>query len=311
MIEPKTVLILGAGASHDYGFPLGDELIDKVLGVLGQKKFRVHVHRAFNRGFPEMIDDSIDKLSKELLYPKPSSIDKFIIRQKANEKNIIRMALGKIILDCEKIQITSKSDWYSELYNTMSEKTNCSTFGLKNNVSIITFNYDRSLEQFLYLKLTGDYGRENDEVIKQQLTQIKVHHVHGKVGDLPWENKESGILYGAGGDNVNLMSIAKGLEVMGENDSFSDVACSKLEDAQFIYFIGFGYHFENLQKLYLNTINHCPNVMGTCQGIGRALKTQKENYFENIKMIDKDAFRFMKEDFYPMAPQKAITGLKI
>jgi len=160
MIEPNTVLILGAGASHDYGYPLGDELIDKVLAVMDEEVFRAKVIDEFNTSFTHSVHEIINNISKELSHPKPSSIDKYIIRQKDNVKLIIRMALSKIILDCEESQSKPVNDWYLELYNTMSEGTNCSTFGIKNNLSVISFNYDRSFEHFLYQKLIGDYGQE-------------------------------------------------------------------------------------------------------------------------------------------------------
>ena len=34
MIEEKTVLILGAGASMEYGFPSGEELIEDIINYL-------------------------------------------------------------------------------------------------------------------------------------------------------------------------------------------------------------------------------------------------------------------------------------
>ena len=39
MIEKKTVLVLGAGASKPYGFPTGGELQDEISAVLEAEKF--------------------------------------------------------------------------------------------------------------------------------------------------------------------------------------------------------------------------------------------------------------------------------
>ncbi len=45
VISPKTVLILGAGASHDCGFPLGIKLIDQIITAHQDKKFVLSLRR--------------------------------------------------------------------------------------------------------------------------------------------------------------------------------------------------------------------------------------------------------------------------
>ena len=68
---------------------------------------------------------------------------------------------------------------------------------LDNEITFITFNYDRSLEHFFYnsfLTLTNLIP----EIQKVELLKkIKIFHVYGTLADLPWQNDANqGLPYG-------------------------------------------------------------------------------------------------------------------
>src|SRR5207244_3710863 len=67
------------------------------------------------------------------------------------------------------------------------ERMNTSFESLGSNpVSFITFNYDRSVEHFLYTSILKTYNK-GEESTAQQVRRISVVHLHGRLGRLPWE----------------------------------------------------------------------------------------------------------------------------
>lgn len=56
----------------------------------------------------------------------------------------------------------------------------------ENPVSFIRFNYDISVEYYLFNCLKNSYRQTDDEGAKQ-LRKIPIVHVHGNLGALPWQ----------------------------------------------------------------------------------------------------------------------------
>ena len=75
--------------------------------------------------------------------------------------------------------------WLRYLYNNLN--TSFEDFG-KNQLSIITFNYDRTVEHFIFTALKNTYNRTDDEV-RAVVEQIPIIHLHGRLGFLPWQGE--------------------------------------------------------------------------------------------------------------------------
>ena len=73
-------------------------------------------------------------------------------------------------------------------------------------------------------------------------------------------------------------------------------------EAENIYFLGFGYHQSNLDKLNLSRIKKCNNIEGTCfkENIHNQ-RTIKEDFDNKIKLTDIECkvYQFMLKDFNP------------
>jgi len=61
----------------------------------------------------------------------------------------------------------SNSGWYQYLFNSLIAQN--SGFG-ENNLTIVTFNYDRSLEAYLYNALLNRFSFSNEEALIELLT---------------------------------------------------------------------------------------------------------------------------------------------
>src|SRR5262249_21509255 len=73
-------------------------------------------------------------------------------------------------------------DWYGYLFGKLNAEF--SEFS-QNKLSIITFNYDRSLEYYLLTALRSSYNKTSDECA-QALEAIPIVHVYGQLGEIPY-----------------------------------------------------------------------------------------------------------------------------
>ena len=58
----------------------------------------------------------------------------------------------------------------------------------QNDVGFITYNYDRTLEQFMLTALANTYGKD-ETTCAEILAHIPIIHLHGRLGYLPWQGK--------------------------------------------------------------------------------------------------------------------------
>jgi hypothetical protein len=184
--------------------------------------------------------------------------------------------------------IAGKS-WYEYLWNKLDSPFD--DFD-KNKLSIITFNYDRSLEHYLITVMKNLYGKPEDQCA-QKLSTIPIIHVHGKLGNLPWQ----------GGISRAYKPLPKRVkeiidqiivipEQKGTSPEFTD-AINLLFPAKYVYFLGFGYHSKNLARLRINELGRVS--IGTSYGLGAEEKNSlKRNW--NIRSFSGDLknFDFLK-----------------
>lgn len=103
MLHEKTVFVLGAGASVDYGFPLGKELKQKIIHFVGDAEgFWQGVYNYSVLGL------NINSLSEAQTFIKNNlssakSVDEFINRHSSNEnvRTVLKLAIVFSILHCE------------------------------------------------------------------------------------------------------------------------------------------------------------------------------------------------------------------
>jgi len=179
------------------------------------------------------------------------------------------------ILDAEsKSQFREKmenksQDWYSYLFGKLTEdlvkKDDYSRLS-ENNISFITFNYDRSLEHFLYESLLNSFNNISTEKIKEQLTTLRVIHIFGQVAGLDWQDIFDKIEYRRDINRINLPGIVKNLRIIYEENENIELeeARELISNAQHIFFLGFGYAKENLKVLNIPKIlKKGQNIYGT------------------------------------------------
>jgi hypothetical protein len=177
------------------------------------------------------------------------------------------------------------------------------------NLSIVTFNYDRSLEYFLYSSWTN---RFNDaETAKELLNSINLVHVYGSFGPLPHEPRSNSVPYGIDDLRGNtdqrkeiLKSVMSNLTVIHESDESSEtirMARDWISDAHKLAFIGFGYHPLNIERLFKDNDlqRRSNNVFGTFYEMGDFDVSEARTYLSkyDVKFVPEntewDALEFL------------------
>jgi len=207
---------------------------------------------------------------RELTYSGRSSVDAFLEhRPEFLEVGKLTIALALMPFEEEHRLFEISPDrpsWYEYLY----EKLNAPFQSFdKNRLSIITFNYDRSLDQYLFRALKHSYGQSDQECAKK-LNSIPLIHVHGCLGRLPWQGIPARH-YTANYRSTDIEVASKQIVVVPEDLDTSpafDEAFRIMTDAQRIYFLGFGYNHMNLKRLSIDQLRgKC--MIGTAYGLGK------------------------------------------
>lgn len=299
MITTKTVFILGAGASKPYGYPTAYELRKKIVDkkndtfntylrqYFGENAVYLNLHSKYERyrtAFEKSSTQSIDlHLSRN---PKYRDIGKMLILHQiflAESQSIFRE------------ETEFDEDWYSYLFTRLTDELQKpdQTWLGKNEVSFITFNYDRSLEHILYESMRNSFMESTEEEILNAVNSIPILHVFGKIADLDWQNKEKGIPYkSVRPNNIDLKKFIGNINTINEIDisEMVDSIQKLLKDTKRIFFLGFGYLDENIRFLGFPVILDKEQIVrGT--GIGLSDKersTIRDLYFHKVHYTQKE-----------------------
>lgn len=282
MITASTVLILGAGSSLPYGYPLGDDLKHKIC-----HNFVFDLTQMVNltRGKDSVYHDYIP-LAKEFIsqleFPGAPTIDVFLYINK-KYKDIGRLAIVFELMKAEEkselfFPKNSEENWLNYLFQAMTYQIRTSD-GYKrfyeNMISIITFNYDRSFENYLFECLLALYtSTAKKEEIAIQINKIPIYHVYGQLDPLPWQSKESRKYKEdfSGFTQLSYRDIIakKNIKIIGDSVETPEFGMikSKIVDAEMIFFLGFGYDEENLKILNIpGLLRKGTKIFGTSIGL--------------------------------------------
>ncbi len=176
----------------------------------------------------------------------------------------------------------SGNDWYFYLFNRLTESLRRSEDfeNYKDNrISIITFNYDRSLENFLYLGITRNFKEYQGgrPLSAAEILPFPIVHVYGQVAPLPWQSDKS--LEYAPDFHANAVDLADNIKLIDDRIT-EDVKEAKdiIKQAKRIFFLGFGYAEENLNVLGLpDILSMEQKLYGTAIGMTERGKRRIKN----------------------------------
>lgn len=292
MITRNTVLILGAGASVPYGFPTGEQLMQKILDLDARTNLsKGKAHNGEHKDFTDYIRNEYDfrnirHFFQDLRQSGKYSVDAFI-EHRPEFTELGKALIAYEIIKCEKIRSLNPKNghWYMYLYNKINDSFDDIP---KNNLSIITFNYDRSFEQCMLNFIQSDYGKTFEQA-EQALNSIRVIHLHGKLGELSESDQNNFKPYKTEFSISDLHTCIRNIKIIHEevpkNDEQFKRAIEILSNAEVIWFLGFGFHKANLQRLKIPKILKGKEVFFTTYGKEKGEIKELYKTFENSSLI--------------------------
>jgi hypothetical protein len=313
MIKHSTLFITGAGASIPYGMPSGTNLVHYIikslepdykfqykkfsLGDVPENEEYITIEQQWNDydlyrklNFDEgIINNFRTALSNSGLY----SIDAFLERS-IKFIEIGKTAIANVLLKFENKERLKGNDrnWIKYLWNNMNPTYD--DFDA-NEISFITFNYDRVIEYCLALYSSNSFGK-GDAKWLNKLDKIPVIHIHGKLGIVPWAKivTEAPVEFGFDPNNFEdhfkkVQKARQYLKIINENPKDDqDIIISKelIKNAKAIIFLGFGYHENNMAKLDIMKISG-KQLIGTGYGLTN-LEISNLKTLYNMYIIDNE-----------------------
>lgn len=290
MITQNTLFILGAGASCPYNYPSGKVLRRRIcFEFIDNYRNYIIDYQEGNDSVNSYINQFKD-FTTRFFESSTKSIDLFLARNPKLVdfgKYAIALEIFKAELDSNFSDAMDKPelDWYSYLYdkltNTLFDKDDFEI--AKNNVSFITFNYDRSLEQFLFRSLFNSFEGINGPDAASEIKKIPIIHIFGKVAPLLWEADLNTIAYKSEISDSNILIACNNIRVIDEGleDNVFVKSRELISAADKIFFLGFGYRPENMQILdFPNILRGGQLVFGTGLGLSKTeIDSCKEEFF--------------------------------
>ena len=251
MITTKTVFVLGAGASHTYGLPLGDQLAAYFSMPIAKEKLPQALSQICEQ---QDVLKFIDLFEKSGL----NSIDSFLAKQTGDREKFVEIgkhAIAYRLCSAESPEHVEScdraNDWYRYLWNAMTSEISDVEEILRNQVRFITFNYDRSLEYYYFHKATHTFPLTPDKAV-DWVRRLPILHVYGSLGEFDSVDTESTRSYSQTTSVPKIALAAKSIRVIPEARGDS-VEFGKAQEwltwSERICFLGFGFDTLNVRRL--------------------------------------------------------------
>jgi hypothetical protein len=294
MLNSRTVLVLGAGASNEIGFPLGEGLKDIIASKLnirfsadGQASGCSKLSDAIRL---YLADKSLDRSefnqyigsARDLkgALEASQSID-HALYSRSNDRKI--EVCGKLGIVASIIEYEKKSklhcegdnyyltdlgklshSWYPKFFFELSSNIDQANYKrIFDYITIVNFNYDRSLEQYLYLAMIKRFGISADQS-SEVLKSLNIIHPYGNIGRLPWQNYKEGEIVKYGDINYNQYNkLFQNIKTFHESQSYNSNLKNSIRNASNIAFLGFGFHEQNMKLLDIDYESNIDNIYAT------------------------------------------------
>lgn len=251
-----------------YGFPSGQELRHEICTktlMPGDDRHKILMEMKYSY-------DEVEKCQFALSRSWASSIDMFI-KSRNDHAKVAKAAIALTIAAYERDEklffAKPKGDWFRYLWRFLYDPNGQRL--PKDDVSFVTFNYDRTLVHALAEGLK--HAKRVPEVTKKMLPTIV--HVYGSLGEYPFKGQKKDTRdFATPSDAENIMQSREEINVISDKtpaSSFPAKAQDLLSNADLVMFLGFGYDEDNLKVLRLLEADSCLkdgcNVYGTAMDL--------------------------------------------
>jgi hypothetical protein len=268
MFNKPTVLVIGAGASWEFGMPLGADLMTRVaktvtLASNGQPN---------NGSFLQQMQSSLGNERAGTLYQLGSQLAAIVSAFKSMDEVLHFLSAEHDIVELGKLAIAHEimnAEFASRLYKAIAandpglgDTNNTWAYSflrlalstsrrdelpkLFANLTVIDFNYDRILPQYLYWALQRNLEIPPD-IAAECVNNLKFLNPYGSLGKLEWQSKTDCMPFGT--IQGNLAQVASRIRTYTEEAQGPErlEISSAIEGAKVVIVIGFGFHKQNIK----------------------------------------------------------------
>ena len=270
VIRDQTVFVLGAGASVGYGLPLGGELVSVVTDALSPRGFlRQPMLGLYS-------ESDVDEFIARLKGVRLDSIDAFLEGNTDRFQEIGKAAIAASILHQESLSAgrlaagrekgSIEDDWLTYVWKHMKAACPTADSFSSNNVTFVTFNYDRLVEYFFTEVLRNAYDLSLNDARALRAIAAPVLHLHGSIEDKRFGAPPQSF------DKDTLQTLGKGIRIVHDapSEQVFQRAYKKLQVADRVCLLGFGYHETNITNLNFPLWSNRLELVGSVFGLRRA-----------------------------------------
>jgi hypothetical protein len=294
LFNKPVVFVIGAGASYEVGLPLGIDLTRRVAEAMNVRESSLmRAMRAptvgpaaaaanrLNRVLPtfDSIDEALHWLSDDPLAVELGKIGIADEIMKAERSSLLYNAVGDGRPDLAKVDAT----WLPILLSLLiSGLKRTDADSVRRNVTFINFNYDRSLEHYLFWALQERASMEEDRS-RSLVSSLDVIRPYGGLGKL-WTAENS---YGQTSDPKE---ISKRIRTFTEqrNEETGDQIQRAIHNSRVLVFLGFGFHSQNLDALTITSSDAYPrrDIFATVKNINHRNHSMLNQKLLNLTKSD-------------------------
>lgn len=323
------VFIVGAGASKEFDFPIGADLvkdISSICNITSDDFGRLNSGNGLIRDLmlhKESLDGRIWNPSylarqaqeiRENMGLAPS-IDNYL---DAHRDNLERVWVGKLAI-AEAIRAAERKsnlfvdtsnannrlsfsslpdNWLSELFRVLVAEQDMMSFvaNLK-KCRFVCFNYDRVIEQFFFYAISSYFELSKPKAIEICQDNLNIVHVYGSAGELDFQQHNPG--FDKHSHRLDLAQSAAGIRTFteGVNDELLVAEIrDAIETSDLCVFLGFAFHPLNIEALRAEVEYSAKRVVGTSYGLSA----------ENLSI----ALNEMRHRFFPVGTEFEFQPIK-
>lgn len=315
------MIVVGAGASKEYGLPTGAELAEKIALVSdirfdefgtrlsagdhqivstlrflvesrenGSRDINPYLHAAWrirdNMGLAPSIDNFIDTHRNDELLVEFGKIAICHSIQMAESGSSLRVdgTQRNPMLNARAV----KGTWLEQLFKLLVAQRNYDDFLVAlSQITFVSFNYDRCIHQFFYFACSS-YFNLDPEGQQRLLSSLKILYPYGTIGP-----------FAAGGLNTNfgqvnyqgqLIDASRQIRTFteGSESNLLSQIRTEIDAAEIVMFLGFGFLQLNMDLLFQNQRFRPIRVIGTGKGLSKDSISEVELELSDIFVHEPD-----------------------
>lgn len=320
MDSQQTAIIVGAGASTDYGLPVGSLLLERieslcrgyVPGHAPDPDFDASLIAYSNLASSELSPQELQEAAQiiQSAAPHAGSIDS-LLNKHSHDRAIVgcgKLAIAFQVLRAErkaKDRIDSmhrkgaepksqidENNWIGQFFKLVTDDAS----GIQevedrlSRLGLVIFNYDRCFEHY-FVHALGSLFRLNIERATEAIKRLRIFHPYGSLGRLPWQKGTlRPIGLGQPAEPTLVVQSASTLRTFTEGVDPETTEINEIQSlvagSKNLVFLGYSFHPLNMDLLRPSGQYDCPPntiVFSTLYEVADSNKTYIEGAVQGLR----------------------------